>query len=367
MSKFATTTFLVIMALISFASMNMLKIATKSDDIDTEVCPTLTYRSDAFTNDLIKAMNAVHIEKRKDLLVSELEKDTLLVKSSDAVRILTEVRYPRGDISKVARKINEYILRFSPEEMVKVVSGQKLKLQAMVVVELSDALSDVSEATKQKIVDAVQCPKEKPKAAQALVGIKARGCVFGKMSQNVVLLIDLSGSMNFFFTLKGKKYSRLNFLKPVIVRALKSLSSENFFKIVTFATGSAVWRDEFVAATPENKEEAIAFVNRMRATGYTNTKAGLVNAFNVDKKEFDIMVFTDGLPTKEETDTDKIIAYVRNTNQHRVASGNHAVKLNMNVIMLGGGDSESPAEKKRTAEFFEKLALVSKGTFKNFQ
>jgi hypothetical protein len=365
MSKFATTTFLVIMALISFASMNMLKIASKSDD--TEVCPTLTYRSDDFTNNLIKAMNAVHIEKRKDLLISELNKDTLLVKSSDAVRILTEVRYPRGDISEVAGNIDKYILRFTPEEMVKAVAGQKLKLQVSVVVALKDALSDVSEATKQMIVDAVKCPKEKPKAAQALVGIKARGCVFGKMSQNVVFLIDLSGSMNFFFTLKGKKYSRLNFIKPVIIKALESFSSENYFKIVTFATGSAVWRDEFVPATPQNKEEAIAFVKRLRATGYTNTKAGLVNAFNVDKKEFDMMVFTDGLPTKEETDTDKIIAYVRNTNQHRVASGNKAVKLNMNVIMLGGGDNESPAEKKRTAEFFEKLAQVSQGTFKNFQ
>ena len=367
MSKLATSNFIILIVLISLTTINSTKMFSKSlvRSIlqEPEVCPGIEYRPASFTDNLMKLMKSLTHEKRVFALEEELKTDTLLINSQDIVRLVTQVVF-RKELGEVLKVLNNYILRITPEELVTIVKAQKKKFQADAVEQFKSSLSEVSVASKEEIIEAVSCPKLKVLARKSLEGIKPRSCVFGKLSQNVVFLIDLSGSMNFVFTLKGKKYTRLNFLKPVIVKAIESFSSNNYFKIVTFATGSRVWKDEFVSATPENKDAAIQFVLNLRATGYTNTKAGLVNAFNVDKKSFSMMFFTDGLPTKEETNIDKILKYIRNNNQNRVNNGQKAVKIHMNVVMLGG--DEKADEKKKTENFFRSIALSTSGTFKNF-
>jgi hypothetical protein len=81
-----------------------------------------------------------------------------------------------------------------------------------------------------------------------------------------------------------------------------------------------------------------------------------------------MLVFTDGMPTKEETDTSKIVQYVVELNEIRVKKGQVPVKLDLTTVMLGGkGTEEEEKEKADTIIFCEKLAKFTQGTFKNFK
>ena len=361
MSKFATATFIIFMALFSCVTMNKLKNASTADVVEAEVCPVIEYRTDAVVNDLIKNLNSVAVEKRKALLVEELKKDTLLFKSNDVVRILSDVKFG-ADLREATKLINPYILQFTSAQFISTIKAQTKDDQNIPLEELKDTLADVSEKAKDEIVKGLGCGAAKIK--EVLKEVKRRSCVSGKMGKNVVFLIDLSGSMNYYFTLNGVKNTRLKFLKPVIIAALKSFGEENYFKIVTFANSSRVWKEDFLPATAENKAAAIEWVTNIKAIGGTNTFAGIVNSFNANRSDFSLQLYTDGIPSIGEKSLDTILSWIKNTNADRVKKGDQAVKIYANILNLGG--TESPAEKKSTVAFYNNLALLTSGTFKNF-
>jgi hypothetical protein len=341
--------------------MNKLKNASTADVVEAEVCPVIQYRTDAVVNALIKDLNSVAVEKRKSLLVEELKKDTLLFKSDDVVRILSDVKFG-ADLREATKLINPYILQFTAAQFIKTIKAQTKDDQIIPLEELKDTLGDVSDKVKDEIVKGLGCGAAKIK--EALKEIKARSCVSGKMGKNVVFLIDLSGSMNYFFILNGVKNTRLKFLKPVIISALKSFGEENYFKIVSFANSSRVWKEDFLPATAENKAAAIEWVTKINAMGGTNTFAGIQNSFNANRSDFSIQLYTDGIPSVGEKRLDNIISWIKNTNADRVKKGDHAVKIYANILNLGG--TEPAAEKKSTVVFYDQLALLTSGTFKNF-
>jgi Mg-chelatase subunit ChlD len=363
MSKQHTIAFLVFLALFSFATMNTISIASKA-----EVCPDFDYRPEAFTSGLIASLNKLPREQRKAALEAELKKDTLFISSSDAVKIFTKVRFDRNQISAVGSIINNYIIRFSPQELSQIVKGVKKKLQPTIAVALKNALSDVSPQAKAMVLNSIQCEGARAKVAKEFESIKVRSCVVGQSGKDVVFLIDLSGSMQYSFKKGDQTHSRLTYLKPFIVQAIQGFDAHTQFKIVTFATGVRVWKSEWVMASNQNKADAIKFVNNMRGLGMTNTIGGLREAFKVDKKDFSILVFTDGMPTKEETNTGKIVDYVTEMNAQRLKRGMSAVKIDLTTVMLGGKNNEEELkEKADTLKFCEKLAKSTGGTFKNFK
>lgn len=368
MSKQSTIVFLTFLALFSFASMNMLNVAAKSQAADVEVCPDFDYRPKSFTEGLIASLNKLPRDQRKDGLVAALKKETLLVSSPDAVKIFKSVRFQREQITQVGTAVNSYILRFTPKELSEIIGGVKKRLQADLAISLKDTLSDVSPSALDVIFKSIACTKARETVIKAFEGVKRRSCVFGKMDKDVFFLIDLSGSMNYPFKKEGKTFSRLTFLKPVIVKALESFDKNTNFNIGTFATGVRVWRNEWLYATNQNKVDAIKFVNDMRAIGMTNTIEGLQSAFKIQKKEFSILLFTDGMPTIRERDTKKIVQYVVEENKSRVKRGLKPVKININAVMLGGnGTEEEKKEKADTVIFCEQLAKVTGGTLKHFK
>jgi len=86
------------------------------------------------------------------------------------------------------------------------------------------------------------------------------------------------------------------------------------------------------------------------------------------KKEFSMLVFTDGMPTKEETNTAKIVDYVTEMNASRKKKGQVPVKVELTTVMLGGKNTEEELkEKENTIKFCEELAKSTQGTFKNFK
>jgi hypothetical protein len=344
MSKQYTTAFLVFLALFSLATSNMVKVAS------TDACPDFDYRPAAFTSNLIGSLNKVPRDQRKAAFEAELKKDTLFISSSDAVKIFKEVRFERDQVSDLCKTVNGFVIRFTPVELSQIIKGVKKRLQPKVALAFRHSLSDVSVASKELVLNSVECTTSRDKIRKEFENIKVKSCFSGDSSKDVVFLIDLSGSMQYTFTKNGKTFSRLTFLKPFIVSALRSLESYVKFKIVTFASGVKVWKTEWVSASATNKAEAIKFVENMRGLGMTNTIGALREAFKVDLKEFNMLVFTDGMPTKEETDTSKIVQFVVDLNESRVKKGQVPVKLDLTTVMLGGkGTEEEEIEKAQSA------------------
>jgi hypothetical protein len=362
MSKFATFAFLAIFVLFSYVNTTRLE-STLEQQTPDEICPSVNYRPKSFTDNLISIMKKTSHDARLAIIEEELSKDILLIESTDIVRLVTEVLF-RKELKSVLNTLNGYILRLSPDEVVKIVKFQKKKFQADAVVELSDTLSDVSDATKKRIVDAVACKGLKKQAQAALEGIEKRSCITGKLNSNLVFLIDLSGSMTFFFKYMGKKYTRLDFLKPVIINAISSLDQTKQFKIVTFASKAKSWKDGFIFATKENKKAAIQYVKDLKAVGFTNTKEALDKSLTLNPLDYALMVFTDGMPTKGETNPEKLIKYVKNHNLLRKTQKLPSIKIHMNVLMLGG--YETAEEKDITKDLSKNLAKVTSGTYKDF-
>jgi hypothetical protein len=332
---------------------------------DVEVCPNIDYRPESFTNELIKHLKVLAEEDRKAHLVAELKKDTLLIKSSDIVRILTEVKFG-SHFRETLKAINAYILQISAPEMVQTMKIQKKEDQIIVVEELRDALSDVSQASKNLIAGGVtsKCAKNDAQIHKLLVNIKKRSCVLGKIAKNVVLIIDVSGSMSYKFNYQGRIYSRLEFLKPIIVSALKNFDESNNFKIIFFSTKITQWNKEFVTGTEANKNSAINFINGLQAMGATNTLGALQAGFATDRSDFNILLFSDGFPTVGVTNTNSILSWVQNENIKRITKGYKSVKIDINMIMLGG--YESPRDRQITLAFMTEAAKSTQGTFKNF-
>ena len=362
MSKQYTTAFLVFLALFSLATSNMVKVAS------TDACPDFDYRPAAFTSNLIGSLNKLPRDQRKAAFEAELKKDTLFISSSDAVKIYKEVRFERDQISDLCKTVNGFVIRFTPVELSQIIKGVKKRLQPMVALAFRHSLSDVSVASKELVLNSVECSTSRDKIRKEFENIKVKSCFSGDSSKDVVFLIDLSGSMQYTFQKDGKTYSRLTYLKPFIVQALQSMESFVQFKIVTFATGVRVWKEEWSTATNQNRADAIKFVENMKGLGMTNTIGGLKEAFKIDKKEFSMLVFTDGMPTKEETNTAKIVDYVTEMNATRQKRGQVSVKIDLTTVMLGGKNTEQELkEKEDTIKFCERLAKSTHGTFKNFK
>ena len=300
MSKISSSLFIIYIVLISFSSINSIKISSTATSkmTDVEVCPNIDFRPEAFTNGLIKRLNILAEDDRKAHLVAELKKDTLLIKSTDIVRILTEVKFG-SHFREALKAINPYILQITPPQMVQTLKLQNKENQIIVLKELGDTLSDVSLVSKNLIADAIssKCQKDECKIQELCFKLTKRSCVLGKVAKNVVLVIDVSGSMSYQFNYQGRRYSRLEFLKPIIVNAIRNFDESNNFKIIFFSTKITQWKAEFVTGTEANKNSAINFINGLRAIGATNTLGALQAGFNSDRTDFNIMLFSDGFPT----------------------------------------------------------------------
>lgn len=364
MSKVATTTFLIFMALFSLASMTTLSSSISMKEAP-EVCAEIEFRPSSFTDNLIKSLIKLERRQRVTKLEKELKTDILLLNPSDAVRIFQKVRFHYRDITKVCQIINGYILRFTPDELVKIIKSVKRRLQPKVAKAFADTLSDVSKDSKQKIVMAVECESSRPKVTLALANIKKRSCFFGKIDSNVVFVIDLSGSMTYKMKIRGEGMSRWQFLKPFIISAINGLPKHAVFKIITFATRVKYWKDGFVPATRQNKHDAVKFVKQVRPIGNTDTLGGIKQAMKEQKKEYSILLFTDGMPTVGETNIQKILKYIKDSNKKRVKRGLAPIKIHINVVTMGGKEKQS--EKDEVAVFARQLAKATQGTYKNFK
>ena len=120
--------------------------------------------------------------------------------------------------------------------------------------------------------------------------------------RDVTFVLDVSGSM------RGEKLEQA---KAAGHALLSTLSRNDRFRVIDFATDVNSFRDDFVAATPENIRAARRYLDGLRAEGSTNISGALEEALNArsDNERLPLIVFlTDGEPTVGERDPDAIAA-----------------------------------------------------------
>ncbi|MGV3484680.1 MAG: VWA domain-containing protein [Planctomycetaceae bacterium] len=173
--------------------------------------------------------------------------------------------------------------------------------------------------------------------AQQYYGIDIR-------AKRMMFIIDHSGSMREPDT----GVSRLFRAKAELIRAITHLPDDAEFGILFYATQVNRWRSELMVATPENKREAIAFVERLGFGNQTNTYAALRQSLEFDSTLEAVFLLTDGRPTTGDiVAPEAIIADIVHRNRFR--------HLHFNTIGIA---VDGPTER-----FLKTLAESSGGEF----
>lgn len=181
------------------------------------------------------------------------------------------------------------------------------------------------------------------------------------LKKSIVFVLDTSGSM------EGAKMAQA---KNALKLFLQSLSSEDVFDVVPFATEPEPFFGARVPASPEKIAEALARVEGITAAGGTNIDGALAAALRgvgeADGRVPIVVFLTDGEPTVGETVPDKILAAVREKNAMRARLFVFGVGASVNTHLLdsiasqNGGARDYVREEERidekTRALFAKLS-----------
>lgn len=126
--------------------------------------------------------------------------------------------------------------------------------------------------------------------------------------KDLAIVFDASGSMS------GKKLEKT---KNAIQFILNSLNKEDRFNLIRFSTEATALFDKLHDGNKTNINEAITFLNRLKALGGTNIEEALHLAFQQktnSNKPFHILFITDGKPTIGEINHHKLLESIKEKN-----------------------------------------------------
>ena len=155
------------------------------------------------------------------------------------------------------------------------------------------------------------------------------GQMKNRVPRDLVLVLDTSGSMSDLKMSQAKKALKV---------CLNQLGERDRFSIVSFATAVQSFREGLTDAGAGQLEKASKWVDDLRAGGGTAIQPALNAALDLRGKEagrsFNIVFFTDGQPTVDERDPQKIVKNVvaRNTASTRIFT--FGVGDDVNAAML---------------------------------
>lgn len=172
------------------------------------------------------------------------------------------------------------------------------------------------------------------------------------------------------FKLDGSNVDRLTYVKKHLAELLQEeLKPSQYFNVIQFASKVSKFSSKNVRATKANikvffkiinclhYQKALAFINKFRASGGTNAKAALQQAFK--EKRLDAIYFlSDGQPS---TSPASIINMVKAENKKR----KRKVKIHATSFLKGKyGWFENKAKAKK---FMKDLAAATKGDYTNIE
>jgi Ca-activated chloride channel family protein len=126
--------------------------------------------------------------------------------------------------------------------------------------------------------------------------------------------------------------------KKALKYCLGQLHPEDRFSVIKFSTGVTPFRDKLVPASKDYLEAAVKWVDGLKQQGGTAILPALDEALGMRTDEpgrpFNVVFFTDGLPTVDEIDTDKIVKKTvgKNTSNTRIFT--FGVGDDVNAAML---------------------------------
>jgi len=181
-----------------------------------------------------------------------------------------------------------------------------------------------------------------------------------KLAKNICFVIDTSGSMS------GDKMKQV---KNALKFCLNNLEREDCFNIISFATESKLFEKDLTGAKKENIEEALKYVEEMRAIGGTNINEALTRALRMhyEKNMPSFIVFlTDGIPTVDVTDVSEIVKNIEkeNTNGVKIFCFGAGTDLNTTLLDQLAADNHGASEyvtenediELKISNFFTKIA-----------
>jgi len=168
----------------------------------------------------------------------------------------------------------------------------------------------------------------------------------GALDRQMTLVIDRSGSMS------GGKMEQA---KVMLRQTIASLGERDTFNLISFSRDTELLFATPRAATRENREEALRFVDGLVADGDTNIEAALRVALEQPTRNgrpHAVVFVTDGLPTRGERDIDALLQLAKGNRTQRgdrpVTSSrifSFGVGYDVNTRLLDGiarnGDGES--------------------------
>ena len=176
--------------------------------------------------------------------------------------------------------------------------------------------------------------------------------------RHVVLVLDRSGSM------QGRKIEQA---KGALRFALGGLRPQDSFNVMTFSDRVEKFAPALVAASPENRKRAGAFVDDIVADGGTNINEALTEGLNqfAEKSTYNtVLFFTDGLPTVGQTNHETIIHNAMTLNARKARVFAFGVGYDVDVPFLdtlgrslrGDADYVRPDEdiEAKTSQFVAK-------------
>ncbi len=150
-----------------------------------------------------------------------------------------------------------------------------------------------------------------------------------RVPRDLVLVLDTSSSMSDIKMQQAKK---------ALKYCLSQLKAEDRFAILKFSTSVTPFRDKLVEANKEYVELANKWVDTLKASGGTAIWPALDDALALRSgdaaRPFTVVFFTDGQPTVDETNPDKILRNVaaKNTGNARIFT--FGVGDDVNAAML---------------------------------
>ncbi|WP_439620372.1 VIT and vWA domain-containing protein [Gemmata sp.] len=150
-----------------------------------------------------------------------------------------------------------------------------------------------------------------------------------RMPRDLVLVLDVSSSMSDLKMAQAKK---------ALKYCLGQLQAEDRFNVIKFSTSVTPFRDKLVPANKDYLEAAVKWVDGLKQQGGTAILPALDEALGMRADEvgrpFNVVFFTDGLPTVDETDTDKIVKKIGGKNSSQTRIFTFGVGDDVNAAML---------------------------------
>jgi len=171
-----------------------------------------------------------------------------------------------------------------------------------------------------------------------------------RVPRDMVMVLDTSSSMSEIKMSQAKK---------ALKYCLSQLEPGDRFGLIRFSTSPTKYRDSLIEIDADQRERAEKWVNDLRAGGGTAIWPALEDALAMRSddvsRSFNIVFFTDGLPTVDETNPERIVKNVtgKNTSNTRVFTFGVGDDVNASMLDRLADNSRGLSTYVRPAEDIE--------------